>query len=91
MIAFKGSRWPVVAAVFFAHAGCTEPNVGRQKQKSTAELYVEIETVCGLPLGALTGKAVVPNDMVKISCAVREAEKRNVAIRFVSDPLVPDH
>lgn len=56
----------------------------------TAELAAEIEGICELPAGALTGQASVPDAMPKIACAVEEARKRNVAIGFISNPAEPN-
>lgn len=56
----------------------------------TAELAAEIESICGLPDGALSGSVAVSDAVPKIACAVQEAEKRNVSIGFISNPVDPD-
>jgi len=79
-----------LAAIYLVSAGCTNTAHENAEQGLTAELAAEIEGVCRLPAGALSGKAPVPDAMPKIACAVGEARKRNVAIGFISNPVDPD-
>jgi hypothetical protein len=54
-------------------------------------MAAELEDICGLPAGALTEKAPIPDDaMPKLACAVKEARKRDVAFGFITNPVDPD-
>lgn len=64
-------------------------------QTLTPELAAEIEKICRLPAGALTGKVPLLSGsykkiLPKIACASEEARKRNVAVGFISTPADPD-
>ena len=54
-------------------------------------MAAELEKVCRLPAGSLTGDNAISDDAVsKLACAVEEAQKRGVAIGFISNPVDPD-
>jgi hypothetical protein len=54
-------------------------------------LAAEIEKVCDLPEGALSGQASISEEaMPKMACAVEEARKRGVTFGFISNPVDPD-
>jgi hypothetical protein len=77
-------------AVCSASIACANTHEEAPAQGLTAEMAAEIEGICGLPAGALSGQAPVSDAMPKIGCAVAEARKRNVAIGFISNPADPD-
>lgn len=75
---------------FVGNEKYTEPDSGEQLPPEVAS---EIEGICGLPAGALTGKAAVPDireAAQKMACAVAEARKRNFDVGFISNPVDPD-
>jgi len=86
----KALRTLACAAGCLALTACANTREGADAQGLTAEMAAEIEGICGLPAGALSGQAPVSDAMPKIACAVEEARKRNVAIGFISNPVDPD-
>ena len=78
------------AAVCLASTACANTREEAPAQRLTVEMAAEIERICGLPAGALSGQTPVSDAMPKIACAVEEARKRNVAIGFISNPVDPD-
>jgi len=78
-------------AVSLASTACANAKKEAATQGLSAELAAEIEGICGLPAGALSGRAPVPDDaMPKLACAQEEARKRNVAFGFITNPVDPD-
>ena len=75
---------------FVGNEKYTEPMTGEQLPPEVAS---EIEGICGLPAGALTGTSSVPDIREvapRMACAVAEARKRNFNVGFISNPVDPD-
>ena len=79
--------------VGLATTACQSISNGDNEEELSSELaaeLTEIETLCGLPKGSLAGKAGTPSEFSKIACAVEEAQKRNLNIGFISNPVDPN-
>ena len=63
---------------------------GPPAQPLTPEVAAEIERICDLPSGALSGRAAIADAKQTIPCALAEAAKRNVTTGFISNPVDPD-
>ena len=69
----------------------TEAHLAHTSQELAPDMAAELEKVCRLPAGSLTGDNAISDDAVsKLACAVEEAQKRGVAIGFISNPVDPD-
>lgn len=82
----------MVACLAFslASTACTDTSREAAAPGMSPEVVAEIEAICGLPAGALSGQASISDAMPKIACAVEEARKRDVAIGFISNPVEPE-
>lgn len=85
------SMLAVATVATLAVVGCKTADHVAQDRQLTPELATQIETICGLPAGALTNGGIVPDAIAKLSCAVQEARKHDVTIGFISNPVDPDN
>jgi hypothetical protein len=76
---------------FVGNGNGSEPQ--EPHQQMTPEQAAEIEALCELPVGALTGSTPIADIREagpKIACALAEAQKRNLAVGFISNPVDPN-
>ena len=77
-------------AASLASTACADTSGEAAAPSMSPEVAAEIERVCALPAGVLSGQATISDAMPKIACALEEARKRDVAIGFISNPVEPD-
>lgn len=88
----KPTAFSSLLAICSTLAACGGSTDDEQDAKASPEL-AEIERICDLPAGSLSGTTPIPNmneGMPKIACAVEEAQKRGLNVGFISNPVDPN-